>query len=103
MRDGTRQQPPPLFTCPVAPPAALVSLSRGPRGMFASTKRFGAAVGVINRVEVKPLSKILARLLASLPNKVCARKGIRHNHRERERESCARASHTRHERERNRC
>ena len=37
--------------------------------MFASTRRFGAAVGVINRVEVKPLSKILARLLASLPNK----------------------------------
>ena len=70
--------------------------------MFASTKRFGAAVGVINRVEVKPLSKILARLLASLPNKVCARPNGYATiiERERERELRAREPHTPRERER---
>ena len=68
--------------------------------MFASTKRFGAAVGVINRVEVKPLSKILARLLASLPNKVCARPNGYATIIERERELRAREPHTPRERER---
>ena len=36
----------------------------------ASTKRFRAAVELINGVEPKPLSKILGRVLSSLPDKV---------------------------------
>ena len=38
--------------------------------MFASTKRFRAAVELINGVEPKPFSKILGRVLSSLPDKV---------------------------------
>ena len=44
--------------------------------MFASTKRFTTAVELINGLEVKPLSKVLSRLLAALPDKVCATRQV---------------------------
>ena len=38
-------------------------------GLFTQTKRFTAAVELINGLETKPLSKILGRILSALPEK----------------------------------